>query len=70
MNENGIQIILYMTMILAMLILIYKKHNQLGYKTAKRRFKMELDNYITALIIEACGGDSSKWMNLPNDGFG
>jgi hypothetical protein len=61
MNENGITIILYMTMILSMLILIYKKINQLGYKTAKRRFKIQLDEYITALIVEACGGDSSKW---------
>jgi Transposase DDE domain len=62
MNENGITIILYMTMILSMLILIYKKINQLGYKTAKRRFKIQLDEYITALIVEACGGDSSKWV--------
>ena len=61
MNENGITIILYMTMILAMLILIYKKINQLGYKTAKRRFKIQMDEYITALIVEECGGDSSKW---------
>ena len=61
MNENGITIILYMTMILAMLILIYKKINQLGYKTAKRRFKIQIDEYITALIVEECGGDSSKW---------
>jgi hypothetical protein len=61
MNENGITIILYMTIILSMLILIYKKINQLGYKTAKRRFKMQLDEYITALIVEMCGGDSSKW---------
>lgn len=61
MNENGISIILYMTMILSMLILIYKKINQLGYKTAKRRFKIQMDEYITALIIEDCGGDSSKW---------
>jgi hypothetical protein len=23
---------------------------------------MELDTYITALIIEDCGGDSAKWV--------
>lgn len=65
MNTNGIEIILYMTLILAMLLLVYKKKNQLGYKTAKRRFTLELDNYITALIVEDCGGDSSLWMELP-----
>ena len=70
MNENGIQIILYMTMILAMMILIYKKKNQYGYKTAKRRFRMELDTYITALIVESCGGNSALWINTPQDVFG
>jgi Transposase DDE domain len=62
MNENGITIILYMTLILSMLILVYKQINELGFKTAKRHFKMELDTYITALIIEDCGGDSAKWV--------
>jgi transposase len=65
MNANGITIILYITMIAAMLLLVYKKRNQWGYKTAKRRFIIELDQYIIALIVEACGGDSSKWINLP-----
>lgn len=40
MNENGIQVVLYMTLIVAMLLLIYKRVNAIGYKTAKRRFKM------------------------------
>lgn len=31
-----------MTLIAAMLLLIYKHANNLGYKTAKRRFSMEL----------------------------
>lgn len=65
MNTNGITIILYMTMIASILLLVYKKCNQWGYKTAKRRFTIELDQYIIALIVEACGGDSSKWINLP-----
>jgi hypothetical protein len=56
-NANGIKIILYMTLILAMLIHIYKKYNNVGFKTAKRRIKMELDDLITILIIQACGGD-------------
>jgi transposase len=56
-NENGIKIILYMTLILAMLILIYKRINQIGYKTAKRRFTIELDELIMAIVVQYCGGD-------------
>jgi len=56
-NENGIKIILYMTLILSMLILIYKRINQIGYKTAKRRFAIELDELILAIVVQYCGGD-------------
>jgi transposase len=59
-NENGITIILYMTMILAMLILIYKKINKLGYKTAKRRFMIEMWDIIAKMMIEYSGGDPSR----------
>ena len=38
LNKNGIQVMLYMTLIVAMLVLVYKKANNIGYKTAKRRF--------------------------------
>jgi IS4 transposase len=55
-NLNGIKIILYMTLILAMMLLVYKKLNALGFKTAKRRFSMELDELIIALLIELAGG--------------
>jgi len=58
-NENGIKIILYMTLILSMLILIYKRLNNLGFKTAKRRFAIELDELIIAMIVRFCGGDPS-----------
>ena len=56
-NENGIRILLYMTLILAMLILIYKKINDFGYKTAKRRFALEFREIITDMIVVYCGGD-------------
>lgn len=56
-NENGIRILLYMTMILAMLILIYKRINGFGYKTAKRRFALEFRDIITDMIVVYCGGD-------------
>ncbi len=56
LNKNGIEVMLYMTLIVAMLILIYKKANQIGYKTAKRRFKMELRNLAIAMIVVVCEG--------------
>jgi len=49
-----------MTLIVAMLILIYKKANNLGYKTAKRRFILELRELITAVMITISGGDPEK----------
>jgi hypothetical protein len=42
LNKNGIQIVLYMTLIVAMLIMIYKQVNPTGYKTAKRRMEIEV----------------------------
>jgi transposase len=56
LNKNGIEVMLYMTLIVAMLVLIYKKANRIGYKTAKRRFKMELRNLAIAMIVVKCEG--------------
>lgn len=56
-NINGIKVVLYMTLILAMLILTYKKINDLGYKTAKRRFYYEVDEIIMRLAIVLSGGN-------------
>ena len=60
LNKNGIEVMVYMTMIAAMLLLIYKKANNLGYKTAKRRIAMELRNMITEILIIFAGGDPAK----------
>ncbi|NML69489.1 IS4 family transposase [Chryseobacterium sp. RP-3-3] len=60
LNKNGIEVMVYMTMITAMLLLIYKKANNLGYKTAKRRIAMELRDMITAILIVFAGGDPAK----------
>jgi hypothetical protein len=64
LDENGIQIVLYMTLIVAMLIMIYKKENNIGYKTARRRMEMELQDVILAIAVARTGGDLSK-LNLP-----
>ncbi|WP_312394072.1 IS4 family transposase [Chryseobacterium sp.] len=60
LNKNGIQVMVYMTMITSMLLLIYKKANSLGYKTAKRRIAMELRDMITAILIIFAGGNPDK----------
>jgi hypothetical protein len=57
LNPNGIQVMLYMTLTVAMMVLIYKKANNVGYKTAKRRFAMEVRDLTIATIVIQCGGD-------------
>jgi hypothetical protein len=64
-NVNGIKIIVYMTLILSMLIHIYKKYNNVGFKTAKRRMKIELDDLLTIFIIQASGGDPNIFFRGP-----
>ena len=60
LSKNGMEVMIYMTLIVAMLVLIYKKANNLGYKTAKRRFVMELRELITIIMIILSGGDPDK----------
>lgn len=57
LNKNGMQVMLYMTLITAMMVLMYKKANNIGYKTAKRRFSMEVRDLAIALIVVHCGGN-------------
>jgi hypothetical protein len=49
---NGIKVIIYMTMILAILLIAYKKINKLnGFKIPKLRFELELDTEIMREIV-------------------
>ena len=58
-SENGIMIMLYMTLIAAMMILVYKELNQLaGYKIVKMKFADELLNEIIKDLITRCDGNS------------
>lgn len=60
-SENGIKVMLYVTMIAAILLLEYKKRNGFkGFKIVKQKFAQELEFEITKHIITLCGGDSSK----------
>ena len=66
-NINGIKVMIYMTMILAILILTYKKLNKIkGYKIAKLKFEIDLDNSIIKEIVKFCGGDPDKAKHLWN----
>lgn len=58
-SENGMMVMMYMTMIASMLVLTYKRMNNVGYKTAIRRISFELNEFIIKLIVKQCGGDPS-----------
>jgi hypothetical protein len=62
---NGMKVMIYMTMITAVLLLAYRKINRLqGYKIAKLRFEIELEADIIKTIVVLCGGDSNKAPHL------
>jgi len=57
-SENGIQILLYTTMIAAILLLLYKKVNNLsGYKIMKHQFIHELETALIKDFILLCDGN-------------
>jgi Transposase DDE domain len=64
-DENGIKVMIYMTMILAILILAFKKINHIkGFKIAKLKFEISLENEIIKTIVEFCGGNPEKAAHL------
>ncbi len=64
-KENGMKVMIYMTMILACLIIVYKKKNNIiGFKIAKLKFCIELDNEIIKSIVTLCGGNPQKAPHL------
>ncbi len=64
-NTNGIKVMIYMTMILSILILTYKKLNKIkSFKIAKLKFEIELDNSIIKEIVILCGGNPNKAKHL------
>ena len=65
-TENGIKVMLYMTMIAAMLVLIYQKTNEIkGYKLAKLQFVNELEFSLIKEIVILCGGDPARLDEYP-----
>jgi hypothetical protein len=60
-NENGIKVILYVTMIASILLTAYKKLNYLdGFKIPKQKFSNELENEIVKELVRLCGGNTEK----------
>ncbi len=60
-NKNGIRVMIYMTLILALLIIVYKHFNKIAnYKIAKLRFSLELERAVTKQIVLLTGGNPDK----------
>ena len=67
-NDNGIRVMVYMTLILSILIIAYKKLNKLtGFKIPKLKFANEIESDIIREIVILCGGQPSKMKHLFND---
>ena len=66
MNKNGLQIMLYMTMIVAMLVLIYKKVNDIGYRRAKNRVASEVEYEIILDVTERAKQIDKKMIPASN----
>ena len=68
-TENGIKVMMYVTMTVAILLTEYKKLKKLtGYKIPKRKFAQELENDILYNFVLLCNGDPSiaKRLIYPN----
>lgn len=61
-TENGIKVMLYATLILTLLLIVFKERNKIdGYKIAKLKFAIELETELVKEIVIRCGGDVSKF---------
>ena len=63
-SDNGIKVILYMTLITAMLIMIYKRLNGIGYSDAKFCFRLQLEDWIIDLNVAIRTGDIQHRMAM------
>ena len=66
-TAHGLTVLIYMTLILAILIIVFKQLNKIGsYKIAKLQSELELEKDIIKAIVELCGGDPSRAPHLFN----
>lgn len=61
-SANGLQVMMYMTMIAAMMVLIYGKASGIGFRTAKVRFDYKVDAMTVAQMILLSGGNPAEFM--------
>ena len=67
-NLNGVKVMIYKTLILASMIIIYKKKNDLkGFKIVKMKIVQELQNELIKEIVLMTGGDISKISHILDD---
>lgn len=67
-SRNGLRVMIYMTLILAILIIAYKKTNKItGYMIAKLQFANELESSIIRDIVILCGGNPNNMKHIFND---
>lgn len=60
-SYNGMQVEMYMALISAILVLVYKKENHLsGYKVPKLKMALEIESLLMKEIVKLCGGDPNK----------
>ena len=60
-NLNGIEVMVYMTLILSMMIIVYRKKNKLkGYKIIKMKISNELHKELIREIVILSGGNPEK----------
>jgi len=61
-TENGIKVVMYIRMIYALLLLVYKSKNKLeGYKYVKSAMMSELEGEFIRYVIDKSGGSYKKW---------
>lgn len=68
-TENGIKVVMYVTMIVAILLAEYKKKEKLsGFKIPKRKFAQEFENDILYNFVILCKGNAeiAKKLIYPN----
>jgi IS4 transposase len=64
-TENGVRVTMYITLITAMLIIVFKHFNKLkGYKIPKLKFELELEKQLIEQIVLICGGDPALMVQL------
>lgn len=64
-SRNGILVMLYVTLIAAILTMAYRRLNEIkGFKMARQRFAQDLETELIRFIVVACGGDPDRLAKL------